>query len=309
MPKAFISYSHDSPTHKEWVLDLASRLREDGVETILDRWELEPGDQLPAFMERAVRENDFVLIICTPRYKERSDNRRGGVGFEEDVMTAEVLNAGNQKQFKPVLRCGKWDEAAPTWLIGKLYVDLTGDPYSEEQYQELLHSLHGTRPKPPPVRSTAARAEPSPAAKPEDVAQKPFESITILGVIEDEVGQPRNDGIPGCALYEVPFRFSRTPPKEWSEIFLKTWDFPPRFTTMHRPGIASIYGDRLVLDGTTIEEVARFHLDTLKGVLQETNKLYTEHLAQQFRREEVEKARRHEQARVVRDTMKRLKFD
>ena len=37
-----------------------------------------PGDQLPGFMERAVRENDYVLIVCTPTYADRS-NRRSAV--------------------------------------------------------------------------------------------------------------------------------------------------------------------------------------------------------------------------------------
>jgi len=151
-PRAFVSYSYDGPEHRAWVLNLATRLREDGVETILDKWELEPGDPLPQFMEKAVRENDFVLIICTPRYKERSDRRIGGVGYEEDIITAEVFTDRNQRKFKPILRTGEWDEAAPTWLRGKVYVDLRGEPYSEEQYQDLLQSLLGTRPKPPPAR-------------------------------------------------------------------------------------------------------------------------------------------------------------
>src|SRR5579885_512356 len=161
-PRAFLSYSYDGPEHREWVLNLATRLREDGVETILDKWELEPGDPLPQFMEKAVRENDFVLIICTPRYKERSDRRIGGVGYEEDIITAEVFTDRNQRKFKPVLRTGEWDEAAPTWLRGKVYVDLRGEPYSEEQYQDLLQSLLGTRPKPPPVRSRSDAETPKP---------------------------------------------------------------------------------------------------------------------------------------------------
>ena len=101
---AFISYSWDDESHKEWVRDLAARLRQDGVEAILDQWEIHPGDQTTAFMEAAVRENDFVIIICTPtpRYKERSDNRSGGVGYEGDIMTAEVLNTGNRRTFIPV---------------------------------------------------------------------------------------------------------------------------------------------------------------------------------------------------------------
>jgi hypothetical protein len=156
-PRAFLSYSYDGPEHRAWVLGLATRLRADGVETILDKWELEPGDPVPEFMEKAVRENDFVLIICTPRYKERSDHRVGGVGYEEDVMTAEVFTKHNQRKFKPVLRSEEWQESAPTWLNGKLYVDLGGDPYSEEQYQELLQSLLGTRPKPPRVKLAVHR--------------------------------------------------------------------------------------------------------------------------------------------------------
>ena len=67
MPTAFVSYSWDSDEHRDWVLEFATRLRGDGVETVLDQWHLVPGDQLPAFMEKAVRESDYVLIVCTPR--------------------------------------------------------------------------------------------------------------------------------------------------------------------------------------------------------------------------------------------------
>jgi hypothetical protein len=33
---------------------------------------------------------------------------------------------------------------------------------------------------------------------------------------------------------------------------------------MHRPGIASVIGDKIVLNGTTIEEVRDYHIETLK---------------------------------------------
>lgn len=35
-PIVFISYSHDSDGHKEWVKALATRLRHHGVDVILD---------------------------------------------------------------------------------------------------------------------------------------------------------------------------------------------------------------------------------------------------------------------------------
>lgn len=106
MRSAFISYSWDDDVHREWVRGLAARLRKDGVDVSIDRWAAVPGDQLPAFMERAIRENQFVVIICTPRYKRRSDAREGGVGYEGDIMAAEVMTSQNDRKFIPVLRSG-----------------------------------------------------------------------------------------------------------------------------------------------------------------------------------------------------------
>jgi hypothetical protein len=150
-PKAFISYSWDDDAHKEWVKQLATRLRADGVDVTLDRWHAAPGDQIPAFMERAVRENDFVIAVCTPRFQERSDGRGGGVGYEGDIMTAYAFTGGDKRKFIPVLRRGSWIEAAPTWLLGRAKIDLSGDPYSDSEYEELLRTLHGAREEAPPI--------------------------------------------------------------------------------------------------------------------------------------------------------------
>ena len=38
VPKTFISYSWDDDVHMEWVKQLATRLRADGVDVTLDRW-------------------------------------------------------------------------------------------------------------------------------------------------------------------------------------------------------------------------------------------------------------------------------
>ena len=168
-PKAFVSYSWDDDAHKEWVKQLATRLRADGVDVTLDRWDSAPGDQIPAFMERAVRENDFVIAVCTPRFKERSDGRGGGVGYEGDIMTAYAFTGGDKRKFIPVLRRGSWSEAAPTWLLGRAKIDLSTDRYSESEYGELLRTLHGAREEAPPIGPRpnfgdrrGAQARPSP---------------------------------------------------------------------------------------------------------------------------------------------------
>jgi hypothetical protein len=149
-PKVFISYAWENDDHKEWVVQLASRLRSDGVESIIDQWELVPGDQLPYFMERAVKESAFVLIICTPKYKHRSDQREGGVGYEGDIMTAEVSVMQNRRKFIPVLRGPTWKDAAPIWLLGSKYICMW-DEALEDEYRHLLNILKGKVVMPPPI--------------------------------------------------------------------------------------------------------------------------------------------------------------
>jgi hypothetical protein len=150
-PTAFASYSWDDDTHKTWLQALATRLRTDGVDVRLDQWHSIPGNQLTHFMESEIATNDFVIIICTPKYKLKSDRRTGGVGYEGDIMTAEVFTYQNNLKFIPVLARGTWQEAAPTWLVGKHYIDLSDPSLFEIGYTELKGTLLGTRPSAPPL--------------------------------------------------------------------------------------------------------------------------------------------------------------
>lgn len=150
-PKAFVSYSWDSQEHRLWVQDLASRLRRDGVETILDQWHLRPGYDKFAFMERAINEADFVLIICSTIYAEKANRRDGGVGYEATIITPSLAGEVTQTKFIPLLREATWDRAVPHWLKGRIGFDLSGAKYDEAQYQRLLDHLHGMPPAPPPI--------------------------------------------------------------------------------------------------------------------------------------------------------------
>ncbi len=309
-PSAFISYSWDDDTHKEWVRSLAERLRRDGVDVTLDRWATVPGDELPAFMERAIRESQFVVIICTPSYKKRSDAREGGVGYEGDIMTAEAMTQQNKRKFIPVWRSGTWPEAAPSWLTGKYHINLTGNPYSEREYGDLVRTLLGIREIPPPLGKPMATVKPSQQATvPRGNLASGFEDIKITRVIVEEITEPRNDDTRGCALYTVPFALSRQPPSEWAQLFVAIWDHPPRWTTMHRPGIARVSGATVTLNGTTIEEVAQVHRDTLQLVLDETNRRYREWYDEQERLRAREQAEREERQRHIGETSKRITFD
>jgi TIR domain len=309
---AFISYSWDDDTHRDWVRRLAERLRADGVDVSIDRWAVVPGDQLPAFMEKAIRDNEFVAIICTPRYKQRSDTREGGVGYEGDIMTAEVMSAQKHRKFIPVWRSGSWQDAAPSWLSGKYYINLTGDPYSERDYEDLVCTLLGIRETAPPLGKPMSTITPqaNQALPPSQANATPtFEDIKITRVIVEDITAPRNDGTHGSALYSIPFALSRRPPSEWAQMFGGNWSHPPRFTSMHRPGIAKAQGATITLNGTTIEEVERCHRDTLQLAVAETNKQYRERQHEQQQREAQERVKREEHRKYIEDSSKRIKFD
>ena len=213
---------------------------------------------MPEFMEREIRENDYVLIICTPNYRRKSETRTGGLGYEGHIMTAEIYAKNNHRKFIPILARGTWKDAAPSWLKGKYYIDLSSRDRFEENYQDLITTLRGERPSAPPLqRTTHSKSE----TQYEGTTNN--DPIRIVGVIVDEVPEPTMDSTSGSALYTVPFRLSRQPSTLWSEIFAGTWDAPPIFSMMHRPGNARVFGSKIILDGTTIEEVKQYHRKTL----------------------------------------------
>jgi hypothetical protein len=153
-PRALISYAWEDSDHKQWIKELAVRLRLDGVEIILDQWEVAPGDELTAFMERSLSTSDAVLIVCTPSYLFKSTERSGGVGYETSIITAELANGAPRRKFIPLLRRGDKKTSIPGWLSGSLYLDFRGESDDiEDAYAELVDTLHGRREKPPPVGS------------------------------------------------------------------------------------------------------------------------------------------------------------
>lgn len=331
-PKAFISYSWDSDEHRDWVRNLATRLRSEGIEVTLDQWHLAPGDPLPEFMERAVRENDFVLLICTPNFKTRADDRKGGVGYEGNIMTGELFLKYNHRKFIPILRHDSWTDAAPDWLSAKRYIDLT-DRRFEANIEDLVRTLHGETPELPPLgtrrrktesdfgnenKSTTApetaelkEVEPKKTVfvAPADTHENSWSPIKITGIATEEITKPKMDGTRGSGLYAVPFRLSSRPPKEWAQLFVQTWNSPPRFTSMHRSGIAKVSGDKVILDGTTVEEVEKYHRETLLGVLEQVNREYGEYRVRQEREAERKRQIEAQHEENIGDFLKRIKFD
>jgi ABC-type antimicrobial peptide transport system permease subunit len=142
-PSVFISYSWDDEGHKIWVLNLAKRLRENGIEVILDRYELQGGKNITHFMERALGNADKVLVIFTPNYKLKADNREGGVGYEYSILNNDIYKniAGNSK-YIPVLKNGTMETSVPAFIQQFIAIDMRDDAQYEQKIREMTLTLY-----------------------------------------------------------------------------------------------------------------------------------------------------------------------
>ncbi len=141
-PKVFISYSHDSAAHRQWVLELGTKLRHKGIDVVLDRWDLTPGDNFTHFMEAGVRDLNWALVICTDNYVKRANDRKGGVGYEVQIVTAQLVDNLGIDKFIPIIRHTSEQEKMPTFLGGRVYIDFTDDSRFNEKFDDLLHKLY-----------------------------------------------------------------------------------------------------------------------------------------------------------------------
>ncbi|MBI5606002.1 MAG: TIR domain-containing protein [Deltaproteobacteria bacterium] len=141
-PKLFISYSWTNPDHESWVLNLATELRESGVDVILDKWDLREGHDANAFMEKMVSDQEIkkVALICDKAYAEKADGRSGGVGTETQIISSEVYAKQDQNKFVAVLK--ERDETGkpylPTYYRSRIFIDLSDSESYVSNFERLL---------------------------------------------------------------------------------------------------------------------------------------------------------------------------
>ena len=139
-PRVFISYSHDSPSHKQWVLKLASDLRTNGADAVIDQWDLSPGDEISKFMESEIRAARRVIVVCSKQYVEKANSGQGGVGYERMIVTSELITDLGTKTFIPVIR-NSGMPPVPIFLGYRLYIDFEDDQKYRSSLETLLREL------------------------------------------------------------------------------------------------------------------------------------------------------------------------
>ena len=96
-------------------------------------------------MERGISEANFVLIICTEKYKEKSDTRVGGVGYEEAIISNDIFSGSNQRKYIPVLKSKNRNAAMPIALASKVFLDFSNTEIEGQALTDLLLTLYGRR--------------------------------------------------------------------------------------------------------------------------------------------------------------------
>lgn len=181
-PVVFVSYSWASEEHKAWVLNLASRLRTNGVDVYLDRWDVRLGSDLYAFMEQFADQTARVLVVLSDDYGPKADSRverASGVGTETTIISPTVYQSLGGNRVVPIVPDSGTvadQPVLPIYLETKKWLDFRQD--HEHAYEALLRELHKTH------------SEVAPA-----LGKNPFEGVTdsqARSAIRNDPGRWKN---------------------------------------------------------------------------------------------------------------------
>lgn len=142
-PKVFVSYSW---TSKDRAIALADRLMSNGVQVVIDVYDLKEGMDKYAFMQKIVDDDSIekVLILCDKAYRDKANKFKGGVGDEAMIISPEIYGKVDQQKFIPVIlenEDGK--PCLPTFAKSRIYIDLADSDKEAEEFERLVRNLWG----------------------------------------------------------------------------------------------------------------------------------------------------------------------
>jgi hypothetical protein len=141
-PSVFISYSWDSEEHENWVTFLAARLRENGVDATIDKFETQSKTvNLNRIMVEKIKNSDNILLILTENYAKKADTFQGGVGYETNLLIRYIKD--NPDKIILIMRHkGDYRKAVPFYLEGFHFIDFSHDDQFDIKFDELLHRIY-----------------------------------------------------------------------------------------------------------------------------------------------------------------------
>ena len=136
-PKVFIS--HASEDKERFVMNFASKLRANGVDAWLDKWEMLPGDSLvDKIFEEGIKEADSFIIIL-------SNHSINKPWVREELNASFVKRIGKNSKIIPIVldNC-----TVPECLQSTIWENIINYNNYEENFTRILNSILGVLDKP-----------------------------------------------------------------------------------------------------------------------------------------------------------------
>lgn len=144
-PIVFISYSQDSASIADKVLEFSNKLRSEGIDTILDQYENSPAEGWPRWMENSIDRAEFVLVIGSKGYFDKQKGQvpigtGRGVKWESNIIYQKLYNTDSlNTKFIPVVFDDNDLSYIPTPLQGSTYYNVS----TKTGYDKLYWRLRG----------------------------------------------------------------------------------------------------------------------------------------------------------------------
>ncbi len=216
-PKVFISYSWSTPKHQQQVIQWAERLVSDGVEVILDVFDLKEGHDKFHFMEQMIVNPavTHVLVLSDRQYVEKANRRVSGVGTESQIISSEIYGRVSQSKFVPIV-CEfseSNDPYLPAFMQALIWIDFSSAEMVNQNWERLVRHLYG---KP-------AYVKPSLGSPPAYLSETPTTSASpLLGKLATlrqaltsksrTTSLARQDSVAECVSFAEPYRSEQTSP-------------------------------------------------------------------------------------------------
>lgn len=119
----------------------------DGIDVVLNVYDLKEGQDKYAFMERMVTDPHIthVLVVSDKTYSEKADARKAGVGTESQIISKEVYEKVEQSKFIPLV-CEFADDEnpfLPTFLKSRIWINFSSPEAVNGNWERLIRLLFG----------------------------------------------------------------------------------------------------------------------------------------------------------------------
>lgn len=215
-PKVFISYSWSSPEHRINVKSWADNLINDGIDVVIDIYDLTEGQDKYAFMERMVTDQSIshVLIFIDHKYANKANTRKDGVGTESQIISKEIYEKVDQSKFIPIV-C-EFDESGkpylPAYLQTRIYIDFSTPEAVIINWEHLIRRIYGKPSDEKPKLGTPPNYITSDIKVPHSHIYLKY-NLLKHAILENKKGisEFRNDFINACIDYADKLRIRKEP--------------------------------------------------------------------------------------------------